>query len=64
MNQPSLKANKNWIKKGGTIIVNIDSFTKKDFEKAGYEHSPLEDSSFEGFNIIEGPYNKTYKRIT
>ena len=42
MNPAALKANKNWIKKGGTIIVNIDSFTKKDFVKAGYKHSPLE----------------------
>tara|TARA_B100000683_G_scaffold276886_1_gene332672 strand:+ start:1773 stop:3611 length:1839 start_codon:yes stop_codon:yes gene_type:complete len=58
MNPAALKANKNWIKKGGTIIVNIDSFTKKDFAKAGYENSPLEDSSFEGFNIIEAPITK------
>ena len=55
MNPAALKANKNSIKKGGTIIVNIDSFEKRDLEKAGYETSPLEDSSFEGFNIIESP---------
>tara|TARA_B100001758_G_scaffold247951_1_gene268983 strand:+ start:15836 stop:17680 length:1845 start_codon:yes stop_codon:yes gene_type:complete len=58
MNPAALKANKNWIKKGGTIIVNIDSFTKKDLEKAGYENSPLEDNSFEGFNIIKAPITK------
>ena len=58
MNPAALKANKNWIKKGGTIIVNIDSFTKKDLEKAGYENSPLEDNSFEGFNIIQAPITK------
>ncbi len=55
MNPAALKANKNSIKKGGTIIVNIDSFEKRDLEKAGYETSPLEDNSFEGFNIIESP---------
>ena len=55
MNPAALKANKNSIKKGGTIIVNIDSFEKRDIKKAGYETSPLEDSSFEGFNIIESP---------
>ena len=55
MNPAALKANKNSIKKGGTIIVNIDSFDKRDLEKAGYETSPLEDSSFEGFNIVESP---------
>ena len=58
MNPAALKANKNWIKKGGSIIVNIDSFTKRDFEKAGYKSSPLDDSSFEGFNIIEAPITK------
>jgi len=55
MNPAALKANKNSIKKGGTIIVNIDSFDKRDLGKAGYETSPLEDSSFEGFNIVESP---------
>jgi len=58
MNPAALKANKNWIKKGGTIIVNLDSFTKKDLEKADYENSPLEDNSFEGFNIIQAPITK------
>ena len=58
MNPAALKANKNWIKKGGTIIVNIDSFTKKDLQKAGYESSPIEDNSFEGFNIIKAPITK------
>ncbi len=58
MNPAALKANKNWIKKGGTIIVNIDSFTKRDLEKAGYSTSPLEDHSFDGFNIIQAPITK------
>lgn len=58
MNPAALKANKNWIKRGGTIIVNIDSFTTKDLEKAGYEASPLVDNSFEGFNIIQAPITK------
>ena len=55
MNPAALKANKNWIKKGGTIIANIDSYGKRDLEKAGYENSPLENGSFEGYNIIEAP---------
>ena len=58
MNPAALKANKNFIKKGGSIIVNIDSFTKRDFDKAGYENSPLDDNSFEGYNIIQAPISK------
>jgi len=55
MNPAALKANKNWIKKGGTIIINSDTFAKKDLDKAGYENNPLEDGSFSGFNIVEAP---------
>jgi len=58
MNPAALKANKDYIRKGGTIIVNIDTFTKRDFEKAGYETNPLEGDDFEGFNIIEAPITK------
>ena len=55
MNPAALKANKNWIKNGGTIIVNIDSFDTREIEKAGYKNNPLEDGSFEGYNIIQAP---------
>ena len=55
MNPAALKANKNWVKKGGTIIVNSDSFDTREIEKAGYKNNPLEDGSFEGYNIIQAP---------
>ncbi len=55
MNPAALKANKDWVKKGGTIIANIDSFSKRDLEKAGYQQSPLEDNSFQGYNLVEAP---------
>ncbi|MDP7244588.1 MAG: 2-oxoacid:acceptor oxidoreductase family protein, partial [Flavobacteriales bacterium] len=52
MNPAALKANKRLIKDGGTIIVNSDSFAKKDLQKAGYEENPLENGSFDGYNIV------------
>ena len=55
MNPAALKANKNWIKPGGTIIVDTDNFGKRDLQKAEYETSPLEDGSFDGYNIVESP---------
>ena len=55
MNPAALKANKNWVKNGGTIIVNSDSFDTREIEKAGYKNNPLEDGSFEGYNIIQAP---------
>ncbi len=55
MNPAALKANKRLIKDGGTIIVNSDSFAKKDLQKAGYEENPLENGSFDGYNIVSAP---------
>ena len=55
MNPAALKANKRWIKDGGTIIVNSDSFAKKDLQKAGYEENPLEDGTFDAYNVISAP---------
>ncbi len=55
MNPAALKANLKWIKRGSTIIIDIDSFTEKNFEKAGYEKDPLEQMGFHDFNIIKAP---------
>ena len=55
MNPAALKANRNWIKNGGTIIVNIDAFSKRDIEKAGYKNNPLEDGTFESYNLVQAP---------
>lgn len=57
MNPAALKANKRWVKKGGAIIVNSDSFTDKNLEKAGYEENPIPDFKKGDFNIIEAPIN-------
>ena len=38
------------------IIVNIDSFSQRDLEKAGYQTSPLDDNSFENFGTKKYPY--------
>ncbi|MEE2699893.1 MAG: 2-oxoacid:acceptor oxidoreductase subunit alpha [Bacteroidota bacterium] len=63
MNPAALKANKDWIKKGGTIIANIDSFSKRDLEKASYEESPLVDNSFQGYNIVEAPITSLTREV-
>ncbi len=61
MNPAALKANIDWIKDRGTIIIDSDGFKKKDFEKAQYETSPLEDGSLKGYNLIEAPITKLTK---
>ncbi|MCO6500983.1 MAG: 2-oxoacid:acceptor oxidoreductase subunit alpha [Vicingus serpentipes] len=61
MNPAALKANMDWIKDRGTIIIDSDSFKAKDFEKAGYNNNPLEDGSLQGYNLIEAPITKLTK---
>ena len=37
MNPAALKANKRWIKPGGTVITDVDTFTEKNFKKAEFK---------------------------
>jgi len=53
MNPAGLKTNLQAVKAGHTIIVDTDSFTKKNLEKALYESNPLEDGSLENYRVIE-----------
>nr|WP_320118348.1 2-oxoacid:acceptor oxidoreductase subunit alpha [uncultured Marinifilum sp.] len=53
MNPAALKANLKWVKPSGTIIVNEDSFTDRNLEKAGYESDPLQDDKLADYNLIK-----------
>lgn len=53
MNPAALKANLNAVKPGHTIIVDTDSFNRKNLEKAAYVANPLHDGSLAGFKVIE-----------
>lgn len=53
MNPAGLKTNLHSVKPGHTIIVDTDSFSKKNLEKAQYEANPLEDNSLENYRVIE-----------
>jgi len=52
MNPAALKANLRWVKKGATIIVNLDAFNEKNLEKAGYDINPLEDVILQDYNVV------------
>lgn len=52
MNPAALKANLRWAKKSATVIVDIDAFTDKHIERAGYTTNPLEDHSLDDYNVI------------
>ena len=53
MNPAGLKTNLHAVKPGHTIIVDTDSFTKKNLEKALYDTNPLEDGSLSNYRVIE-----------
>lgn len=52
MNPAALKVNLARVRSGGSIIVNVDSFTKRDLDLAGYGANPLEDDSLRAYNVI------------
>lgn len=58
MNPAALATNLDDLVPGGMLIVNVDSFGKKDLEKAGYESNPLEDGSLDGYNLITADITK------
>ena len=55
MNPAALKANRDELARGATIIVNEDAFTKRNLEKAGYAANPLEDGSLQQFRVHRIP---------
>lgn len=52
MNSAAVKANLRWVKPAGTIIVDINAFTEKTLEKAGYKENPLTDGTLADFNVV------------
>jgi 2-oxoglutarate ferredoxin oxidoreductase subunit alpha len=60
MNPAALKANQDWVKKGGTIIINIDAFTEKNIARAGYNTDPIGEFRRD-YNFIEAPISTLTK---
>ncbi|MEU3348813.1 2-oxoacid:acceptor oxidoreductase subunit alpha [Streptomyces sp. NPDC006700] len=55
MNPAALKANVGDLPRGAEIIVNTDEFTKRAMQKVGYDASPLEDGSLDGYHLHPVP---------
>ncbi len=53
MNPAALMVNLSRVKKGGTIIVNTDSFSQRDLDLANLDSNPLEDGSLDGYHVID-----------
>ena len=61
MNPAALKVNIRDLKQNGWLIVNTDAFGVKDLEKAGYDHSPLEDHSLDAYRVLPIEISKLTK---
>ena len=53
MNAAALKTNLNRVKKGGSIIVNVNAFEQRDLDLAKYKENPLENNSLEGYRLVK-----------
>ena len=62
MNPAALKANYKWLKDGGTLIVDIDTFTPKNIQKAGCVSDPLSEDQFTGIQVIKAPMTSLVKQ--
>ena len=53
MNPAALKANRKWLKKGATVILDGDSLTVENLKKAGYEtEDPIAELQLEDYNVV------------
>jgi len=50
-NPAAVKHSSKFVKAGGMIITNSDSFTEKAMEKVGFTSNPLEDGSLKGYDV-------------
>ena len=55
MNPAALMKHLAAVKHGGTLIVNVDAFTSRNLQKAGYDASPLDDGSLTDYQVHEVP---------
>ncbi|MCA9034412.1 MAG: 2-oxoacid:acceptor oxidoreductase subunit alpha [Planctomycetaceae bacterium] len=58
MNPAALKSNIGDLKRGGTLIVNEDSFELSNLQKAGYASNPLETDELAGYRIHRVPMTR------
>ena len=55
MNPAALRTNIGDLPKGGTVIVDADSFGDRTLQKAGYAANPIEDGSLGDYHVHEVP---------
>jgi 2-oxoglutarate ferredoxin oxidoreductase subunit alpha len=64
MNPAALKADVDKVAKGGVLILNEDSFTERNIQKAGYAADPLQDGTLDGYQVYKVPMTSITVRAT
>jgi 2-oxoglutarate/2-oxoacid ferredoxin oxidoreductase subunit alpha len=64
MNPAALRADLETVVKGGVLILNEDSFTDRNIQKAGYTSDPLEDGALDGYQVYKVPMTSITVRAT
>jgi 2-oxoglutarate ferredoxin oxidoreductase subunit alpha len=64
MNPAALRAELGHLERGGTLIVNVDTFDERSLGKAGYAANPLEDGSLAGYRLVEVPMTSLTKEAS
>src|SRR4030088_3514858 len=62
MNPAALKVNLPELARGATIIVNVDAFTKRNLEKAGYDANPIEGEALVAYRVHRIPMTTLTQR--
>jgi len=58
LNPAALKTNLDMLKKGGLVLIDAGAFTQRNFDKAGYRASPLEDGSLDDYQLMAPDISK------
>lgn len=62
MNPAALRANCKWVKAGGTIIADSDTFTEKGLQRAGYKtDDPVTELKLEDYKVVYAPITSLTK---
>jgi 2-oxoglutarate/2-oxoacid ferredoxin oxidoreductase subunit alpha len=64
MNPAALKADLDKVAKGGVLVLNEDSFTQRNIQKAGYAADPGEDGTLDGYQVFKVPMTSITVRAT
>lgn len=62
MNPAALKANAKWLKKGATVIYDVDVFNEKNIERAGFQTmDPFVELGIADYNLVHAPISSMTK---